>query len=69
MDRATVNPIFVFMLFLLRCMVPILFMLGISYLLRRLGLIEDPPPAPSDISEDESDIRSNHGGGLTHGEN
>lgn len=68
MDRATVNPIFVFMLFLLRCMVPILFMLGISYLLRRLGLIADPPPAPYDIPEDESDNRSSHGGGLTHGE-
>lgn len=47
MGDSGANPLIVMLLFLLRCLVPLLLMLGLSYLLRRLGLIgEQEPPAP-----------------------
>jgi len=35
------NPIFVALLFILRCLVPLLIMLGVSQLLRRFGFIRE----------------------------
>lgn len=46
MDNTSANPIFVALFFILRCLIPLLVMLGISYLLRRLGLIVTPPQEP-----------------------
>jgi hypothetical protein len=43
MEQANPNPIFIGLLFLLRCMVPLLILFGISYILRRLGLVAEPP--------------------------
>jgi hypothetical protein len=43
MDQVNPNPIFVGLLFMLRCMVPLLILFGISYILRRLGLVAEPP--------------------------
>ncbi len=40
------------LLFVLRCLIPLLLMLGVSYLLKRLGLIT-PPPAPTHEQEEE----------------
>lgn len=68
MDRTTANPIFIFLLFFVRCIVPIIIMLGISYLLRRLGLIAETPPSPYEIPEEEDNNHSNQEGGLAHGE-
>jgi hypothetical protein len=49
MSTSDANPIIIVFLFVLRCLVPLLLMLGLSYLLRRLGLISDQerptPPA------------------------
>ncbi len=47
MQEQTESPILIeALLFAARCVVPLLLMLGISYLLRRLGLIAEPPPSP-----------------------
>lgn len=47
MQQQTEGPIIIeVLLFAARCVVPLLLMLGVSYLLRRLGLIAEPPPPP-----------------------
>jgi hypothetical protein len=53
MDQTSANPLIVVLLFLLRCLLPLLVMLGISYLLRRWGLIGEPPPPPPSLDENE----------------
>ena len=53
MDRVSANPIFVALFFALRCLIPLLIMLGVSYLLRRFGLIAESPHEPSDSNGDE----------------
>lgn len=55
MDNNSGNPIFVALFFILRCLIPLVIMLGISYLLRKLGLIVPPPQEP------ESDQQNSHG--------
>ncbi|MFT3892885.1 MAG: hypothetical protein QM730_14730 [Anaerolineales bacterium] len=47
----TTNPIFVGLLFILRCLVPLVILFGISYLLRRLGLVAETPEPPSGYDE------------------
>ena len=68
MQEATEGPIFLIeaLLFVLRCVVPLLLMLGVSYLLKRLGLISPPPPPPPDRDNDNHHDKSN-GGGVAHG--
>jgi hypothetical protein len=62
MENANSNPLFVALFFIIRCLVPLLIMLGISYLLKRFGLIAPPPEPPPD-----SENNNNHnGGGLAH---
>ena len=51
MDDLQANPIIIGLLFVLRCLVPLLIMLAISYLLRRFGLITETPPPPNNGSE------------------
>ncbi|MCJ7511727.1 MAG: hypothetical protein MUO23_02000 [Anaerolineales bacterium] len=49
------NPLIVLLLFLLRCLVPLALMLGLSFVLRRFGLITEPaqpPAAPPPGGED-----------------
>jgi hypothetical protein len=55
MNEPSANPFFVVLLFIIRCLVPLAILFGISYLLRRMGLvaIETPePPEPNDEPED-----------------
>ena len=52
MNEAAANPIFVGLLFILRCLVPLAVLFGISYLLRRLGLVVIDTPEPPDDSDD-----------------
>jgi hypothetical protein len=66
MDKVNLNPIFVMVLYVLRCLVPLGLMLGISYLLRRFGLIKEPPPPPADWNGDQ-DNHDAAEGGLAHG--
>jgi hypothetical protein len=44
-----VNPVIIALMFILRCLVPLAIMLGISYLLRRYGLITAPPLPPKEL--------------------
>ena len=55
MNETAANPIFVALLFILRCLVPLAVLFGISYLLRRLGLVVIDRPEPSDDSDDRDD--------------
>ncbi len=61
MERAAANPIFIPLLFVLRCLVPLLIMLAISALLKKLGLIAEPPSPPPDY-----DNNGDHNGGIKH---
>ena len=61
------------LLFAARCLLPLLLMLGVSYLLRRLGLIAAPPPPPPEVNDGENGPNGNNGndtiagGGVAHG--
>ncbi len=68
MQEATEGPIFLVeaLLFVLRCVVPLLLMLGLSYLLKRFGLISPPPPPPPD-RDNENNHDKRNGGGVAHG--
>lgn len=52
MSENPANPVFVALLFVLRCLVPLAVLFGISYLLRRLGLVAETPEPPSDYEDD-----------------
>jgi hypothetical protein len=42
-------------------------MLGVSYVLRRLGLIAETPPPPEEPSNGGNNNNLNQDGGLAHG--
>jgi NADH:ubiquinone oxidoreductase subunit B-like Fe-S oxidoreductase len=54
MGDATANPIFIALLCIARCLVPLVILFGISYLLRRFGLIAKPTPPPDDYQKSET---------------
>jgi hypothetical protein len=66
MDKVDLNPLYVIFLYVLRCAVPLGIMLGISYLLRRFGLIKEPPPPPENWNNDQNNNGDAHGG-MAHG--
>ncbi len=66
MSEAAESPIVVALLFALRCLVPLILMLGVSYLLKRLGLIAEPPQAPPEENNGTNGKRK-PGGGVAHG--
>ena len=66
MDKVNLNPLFVIALYVLRCLVPLGLMLGVSYLLRRFGLIKETPPPPKDWDNDQNN-NGTANGGMTHG--
>lgn len=43
MNEPSVNPIWVTLLCAARLLIPILALLGLSYLLKKLGLVTEPP--------------------------
>ena len=51
MNETTTNPVFVALLFILRCLVPLAILFGISYILRKLGLVAETPEPPQDYEE------------------
>lgn len=61
MNETAANPVFVALLFILRCLVPLIILFGVSYLLRRLGLvvIENPEPPEEDEDQDENPQKNN----------
>ncbi len=64
MNKADLNPAYIALFYVLRCLVPLGIMLGISYLLRRLGLIKEPAHPPKDWNGDNNEPAD---GGLAHG--
>ncbi len=61
-----VNPVIIALMFVLRCAVPLFIMLGISYLLKRLGWVKEPPPQPPN-GETEQANNLNSEGEVLHG--
>jgi hypothetical protein len=60
MNEPSANPAFVALLFILRCLVPLAILFGISYLLRRLGLVTvDSPEPPEETDEDDDSSPTN----------
>ncbi|MEI7845022.1 MAG: hypothetical protein WCK35_04370 [Chloroflexota bacterium] len=49
----TANPIYVGLLFILRCLVPLAILFGISYLLRRFGLVVIDSPEPEENTDND----------------
>ena len=64
MNDTNTSPLIVPLLFVLRCLLPLLILFGVSYLLRRLGLIAEPPPEPK---EEPSKDNNSGKGDLAHG--
>lgn len=60
------NPIFVGLFFFARCVVPLAIMLGISYLLKRLGLIAEPPKPPPGWDNGGPESQPNGQEGIAH---
>ena len=62
MNDTSANPIFVALLFILRCVVPLAILFGISYLLRKMGLVAVEEPEPPDdrdaVAEKTSQIET-----------
>ena len=58
MEDSPANPIYVFLFFVARCFVPLIIMLGISALLRKLGYIREAPKAP--ISQKNNVVNQQH---------
>jgi hypothetical protein len=58
MNDPAANPFFVAMLFILRCLVPLAILFGISYLLRRFGLVVIDNPEPPDESNENDNSTS-----------
>ncbi len=55
MGEATSNPVFVALLCIARCLIPLLILFGISYLLRRFGVVAKPAPPPKEYQNNEDD--------------
>ncbi|MEW5869790.1 MAG: hypothetical protein AB1894_10985 [Chloroflexota bacterium] len=64
MHEATANPFLVSLICAARCLVPLAIMLGVSYLLKRFGLIAESPKPPA---ESNNGNHNNDNGGLAHG--
>lgn len=59
MNEPSANPIFVALLFILRCIAPLVVLFGISYLLRKMGLVAvETPEPPDDRGEDDAGERT-----------
>jgi hypothetical protein len=58
MNEPSANSFFVVLLFILRCFVPLAILFGISYLLRRMGLvaIEAPEPKEESVEKPTKDV-------------
>jgi hypothetical protein len=54
MNEPSTSSFFVVLLFILRCLVPLAILFGISYLLRRMGLIAVETPEPYEEADEKS---------------
>ena len=65
MNEPSANPVWVTLLCIARCVVPLLLLIFVSYILRKLGLVTEPhrPPQP-ELSEEEAE--NTQEGGLPY---
>jgi hypothetical protein len=54
MGEVTANPIYVGLLCVARCLVPLVILFVVSYLLRRFGVVAKPTSPPEDYQDHES---------------
>jgi outer membrane biosynthesis protein TonB len=54
MNESSASSFYMVLLFILRCFVPLAVLFGISYLLRRMGLVAIEPPEPKEEPVEES---------------
>ena len=62
MQDSAANPLVLALLFIGRCLIPVGILLGLSYLVRRLGLIQESPPPAAEAGKPEAPDA-----GLLHG--
>lgn len=67
MDEMTANPFVIILFFIIRCLIPLAIMLGISYIIRRFGLVTAPPPPPKEPENEADNHQIDTNGGLAHG--
>jgi hypothetical protein len=53
MNNVAANPVYVALLCAARCLIPLVILFGISYLLRRLGVVAKPAPPPAGYQDNE----------------
>lgn len=64
MDNSQASPLLIILFFLIRCLVPLIILLGISYLLRKFGLVSD---SQKRTPKDKGNHNTLDQGGLQHG--
>ncbi len=64
MNEPSVNPVWVGLLCAARCVIPLLLLLGVSYLVRKLGLVAEPPSPPPDEMPESNNVSE---GGFING--
>lgn len=65
MENAT-NPFVIVVFYIIRCVIPLAIMLGISYILQKIGLISGTPHRPGNSNGAANNI-DNHKGDFAHG--
>lgn len=58
MNEPSANPVIVALLFILRCLVPLGILFGVSYLLRKFGLVAIDEPEPQEDPRNDEDNSS-----------
>ena len=53
MQDPPANPLILALLFIARCLIPVGILLGLSYLARRLNLVQEPPPPAAESGQME----------------
>jgi hypothetical protein len=53
MGDASANPVYVALLCIARCLIPVVILFIISYLLRRFGVVAKPPPPTDEYKNSE----------------
>jgi hypothetical protein len=66
MEKQVANPLIIIIMFVARFAIPLLLMLGLSYLLKRLGLIKEPPPPPNNGNQNGM-LQNGNEGDLANG--